>query len=415
TKSFFSKKQVGEFPIGIKPFTFWCFGTTRAGKSMMTLNMAKQNIENGDSVVFLDSKCESGILSEIKKAAEKAGRIADVKVINADTDYNSINLFSIEFTSEEIIEHIMSVVNGWREPFFNNFCREILQAYFSVKQFLSDGKHVFSSLKIIADMKYQDMITIKEELENMITKLKDIANLSEKDSEKKFYRDKIIDVENVLTDFKKTIDAPKDYLIMSLSHIRVALTQMNELGFGTNSQQKNELFELIHSDKTFILVVQAGGLAQRDKSGIVLKSILSVVRTSAARDYSSAKNIKKRMHIYLDEAQNLLYRGVDDLFALSPMIGYYIYGFCQSINQMKDTAGEELTKSILDNTYTKVFMRTSDIATAEYAGNELSQCLENLANPKIYHSLESGEFFVKTIKNKKEYIYHGKCSIVELS
>ncbi len=52
----------------------------------------------------------------------------------------------------------------------------------------------------------------------------------------------------------------------------------------------------------------------------------------------------------MDEAQSLLYQGVEELFAKAGAAEVMVTAFAQSVNQIYAVMGEEYGKSILDNT-----------------------------------------------------------------
>jgi type IV secretory pathway TraG/TraD family ATPase VirD4 len=70
--------------------------------------------------------------------------------------------------------------------------------------------------------------------------------------------------------------------------------------------------------------------------------------------------------VYIDEAQSILYPGIDELFAKGGGAGLKMHGFCQSVSQIYEIIGEHGARSILDNCNSKLFLRVSDPKTALY-------------------------------------------------
>jgi conjugal transfer pilus assembly protein TraD len=81
---------------------------------------------------------------------------------------------------------------------------------------------------------------------------------------------------------------------------------------------------------------------------------------------SNRQKVDPAPSIFIDEAQSLLYQGVEELFAKAGSAEVMVTAFAQSVNQIYAFIGEEFGKSILDNTNTKLFMRCSDAETSDY-------------------------------------------------
>jgi hypothetical protein len=103
------------------------------------------------------------------------------------------------------------------------------------------------------------------------------------------------------------------------------------------------------------------------------KIIISMLQSFTGRVFSSGKTVTPPLSLYIDEAQNVLYYGIEDLFAKGGGANVWIHGFSQSVNQMYAMLGKDTARSILDNTNTKVFMRVPDVDTAEYAAGHFGR------------------------------------------
>jgi type IV secretory pathway TraG/TraD family ATPase VirD4 len=77
--------------------------------------------------------------------------------------------------------------------------------------------------------------------------------------------------------------------------------------------------------------------------------------------------------LHIDEAQSVLYQGIEDLFAKAGGTGVFIHGYCQSINQLYTEVGEDRANTILDNCNTKLFMRVPDANSAEYVSHHFGE------------------------------------------
>jgi hypothetical protein len=94
--------------------------------------------------------------------------------------------------------------------------------------------------------------------------------------------------------------------------------------------------------------------------------VLSTLQSSTGRAFYSGREITPRLNVYIDEAQSVLYCGIDELFAKGGGAGIKMHGFCQSISQIYSIIGQDGAHSILDNCNNKLFMKVNDPKTAAY-------------------------------------------------
>jgi conjugal transfer pilus assembly protein TraD len=121
------------------------------------------------------------------------------------------------------------------------------------------------------------------------------------------------------------------------------------------------------------LVIHLGSLLSRRAGYTVGKTILSTIQALVGRKFASGMSLTPPLSIHIDEAQSVLYGGIEELFAKAGGGGVYMQGYCQSINQLYDAVGQNKAKSILDNCNTKLFMRVPDADTATYISNHLGE------------------------------------------
>ena len=69
------------FPDSFRKGHFWCFGTTRVGKTRIMEHIIEQDIRKGYSVVAIDPKGDIDLFSKITQVAEKTGRLQDLMLI----------------------------------------------------------------------------------------------------------------------------------------------------------------------------------------------------------------------------------------------------------------------------------------------------------------------------------------------
>ncbi|MFB3925460.1 MAG: type IV secretory system conjugative DNA transfer family protein [Syntrophales bacterium] len=329
----------------------WCFGTTRVGKTRIIENMISQDILKGYSVVMIDPKGDFDLFSKIIETADRAGRLDELMFVSSVFPDLSMTIdpLSHYYMPEELVAHIISGVQVGKEPFFYNVAYEISIAI--VQSLLMTGARLKNKPFNLTDVKnYMS----KPELETLARRVSDIGTP---------------EAVQLLTDMRKIIDSPQDYYGKVSSSLRVALMELTSGNIGkiVGKGHGNRLIERLESGKRVILVIHLGSLMTRKAAYTLGKVIISMIQSFAGRVFSSGRKVTPPLCLYVDEAQNVLYLTIDDLFAKAGGANIWIHGFVQSVSQLYSAIGRDYSSTILDNTNTKIFMKVPDYETAEYA------------------------------------------------
>jgi len=99
----------------------FCFGSTRIGKTKLIINMIRQDIQKGHSVVIIDPKGDHDLLSSIIMSAFNEKREDELILITPIYPEFSarIDPLSYYYMSEEVVSHVVSGIRA-REEFFVN-------------------------------------------------------------------------------------------------------------------------------------------------------------------------------------------------------------------------------------------------------------------------------------------------------
>ena len=152
-------------------------------------------------------------------------------------------------------------------------------------------------------------------------------------------------------DIQKILSTPADYYSKVASSLRVALTELTSGNVGKiiGNADENRFIDRLEAGKGVILVVQLGSLLTKRAAYTAGKVIVSMIQAFVGRKYSSDRKINPPLTLHIDEAQSILYQGIEDLFAKAGGAGVYIHGYCQSINQLFAEIGMDRANTILDN------------------------------------------------------------------
>ncbi len=340
---------------------FWCFGTTRVGKTRLLENMVEDDIRKGYDVIILDPKNDVELFSKVVQIAFETGRQNDLMLLNPVFPELSVKINPLRYYSmqEELVAHVMAAIPDGKEPFFKNVGYETtinaIQGIFRIAELNSENKALtFNDLK---------EVTNKISLDNLYGALS-------------AYNDPV--TQEISNNLKKVTESEKDYFSKISSSLRVALMELTALTVG--------------------------------------KVLVSSLATLAGRVFASGKKLSVPLCVYIDEAQSMLYGGIDDVFAKAGGAGLWLHCFSQSVNQIYSAMpSKDAAKAIMDNTNTKLFMRAPDAETAESVakffgekrtfspvlstnsgGMTIKENIDNLITPQHILKLKPREFFMTT-------------------
>jgi conjugal transfer pilus assembly protein TraD len=346
------------FPDSYRQGHFWCFGTTRVGKTRVMEHIIEQDIRKGYSVVAIDPKGDIDLFSKITQLAIDTGRHEDLMLITPIfPQYSAIlDPLSSYYMPEELVAHITAGVAIGREPYFFGVAYEVslvvVQALIMLAE-VAGKKPSFNLNDIKNHISHQDLELLKEKIDYIDTP----------------------EAEQLSKDIQKILSTPADYYSKVASSLRVALTELTSGNVGKiiGKADENRFVERLEQGKGIILVVQLGSLLTKRAAYTAGKVIISMIQAFVGRVYSSGRNVTPPLVLHIDEAQSVLYQGIEDLFAKAGGAGVFIHGYCQSISQLYAEVGDDRANTILDNCNTKLFMRVPDATTASYVSEHLGE------------------------------------------
>lgn len=387
------------FPDSYRKGHFWCFGTTRVGKTRIMEHIIEQDIHKGYSVVAMDPKGDIDLFSKITEVAEKTGRLQDLMLITPIfPQYSAIlDPLSSYYMPEELVAHITAGVAVGREPYFFSVAYEVSLVVVQALIIMDGGSRTTPSFNL-NDIKnhisHQDLEQLKDRLD---------------------YIDHP-EAEQLCRDMQKILSTPPDYYSKVASSLRVALTELTSGNVGQiiGKADENRFIKRLEQGQVsedsegIILVVQLGSLLTKRAAYTAGKVIISMIQAFVGWVYSSGKNVTPPLVLHIDEAQSVLYHGIEDLFAKAGGAGVFIHGYCQSISQLYTEVGKDRANSILDNCNTKLFMRVPDANTALYVSRHLGE--ERQFSPIIFvgGGLSIRETEEVAGKNKKKSSLSGR-------
>lgn len=381
-------------------------GATRSGKTRLAEAMIEQDIRAGRSILWIDPKGDNAIFSKIVTAAREAGREDDLIFFSPVHPRYSVRMdpLSHYFMPEEIVNHVVSGVRV-REEFYFNIAYEVtlvvVQGLMLIAKSLGE-RPVFTFQRIKENMGYRELEALRAQ----------IAEIEGPEAGE------------VLTNLDQILSSPQDYFSKVSSSLRTVITSLSSGSVGEiiGKDTSNRFVERLEAGERVILVVQTGSLLTRKTAHIMARVLLSMVQSFVGRVLASHRRIDPPLAVYADEASNVLYFGIDDLFNKAGGAGVWLCMLTQSRQDLVAELGPAYAGKILDNTNTKVVFRVNDPDTAAWAsrlagtrkrfspimslggGLSVREMEESRVPPESFMRLPRREFFAFTFDG----IYRGR-------
>lgn len=330
-------------------------GTTRYGKTRLIETMIEQDIRNGRSVIYIDPKLDQSIFAKIAEIAFEEDREDDLMFFSPVFPELSVkvNPFSSYFLVEELVAHVVSGIKVGKEPFFKDIAYEATDT-------------------IIESLLY---IRARQAIEDAIT-FQDIKDKVTRSAMQSLQEDFIAcggdrDMPHIMTGFDQILSSDQQYYSKISSSLRTTLTKLSygnvgKVINGYPGHNENEFIKRLEDGRRVIMVVQTASLLIRDVAFVIARVIISMIQSFVGRVLAMGGVIKPELCLYIDEASNVFYEGVEDMFNKAGGAGVWISAFTQSLADIVAEIGADRAKKVADNTNTKIILKVNDVESREY-------------------------------------------------
>jgi len=345
-----------------------CIGTTGAGKTRLMTYMAVQDIFAGNSVLIVDPKYDETLLATIIEAAVLSGRLDEFLYFNPVLPEisNRLNLLYSYYIPDELVDHVVAGVRA-KEEYFENVAYEVTLSIIMGLYALAKARGEKLNINFYEVKKWCSYNSLAE-LKNSLTYL---TNSS--DSEvRKIASDVVLFIDQILS-------SPADFFAKVSSSLRTVLTSLSASAIGDliGKASYNEFLNRLETGRRVIAYCNTGVLLIRKASHVFGRILISMIQSLIGRMLSAGKVIDPPLVIYLDEGHNMIYRGIDELFAKGRAANVLLNFFTQSISSIRAVAGDEYARVIMDNISTWIYFRVNCEETAAYVE-------KNLPRTKVY-------------------------------
>lgn len=341
-----------------------CIGTTGAGKTRLMTYMALQDIFAGNSVLIVDPKFDESLLASVIEAATLSGRLDDFLYFNPILPEisNRLNLLYSYYIPDELVDHVVAGVRA-KEEYFENVAYEVTLSIIMGLYALAKAKGEKLSINFYEVKKwcsYNSLAELKNSLSYLVN--------SNDDEVRRLSKDVVLFIDQILS-------SPADFFAKVSSSLRTVLTSLSASALGDliGKANYNEFLHRLETGKGVIAYCNTGVLLIRKASHVFARILISMIQSLIGRILSAGKTLMPPLVIYLDEGQNVLYRGIDELFAKGRAANVLLNFFTQSISSIKAVAGDEYARVIMDNISTWIYFRVNCEETAKFIEKNLPQ------------------------------------------
>lgn len=328
------------------------FGGSRSGKSRGLLGYLRYGIASGRDVICFDPKFEKEIFPTMVEAARWAGREKDIIYINAVQPEISakINPFAEWKVPEEVVEHIVAGIPPSPVPFFSEQATKVgligikMDLYFQKQLGIEHPNFPISHLQEIFSQSW-----IREQY-NYIKEQARVSN----DPELKT----IVNLASSLTELS---EQKFEEVCSSLTNVLVRLgTGIVRQVIDTNAP--NVLLDRLWNGKGVICYIYTGSMIARESAYMVARVILSMLQSFIGKVYASHPKgmLPRTLEVHIDEASNVFYPGISDLFNKAGGANVWLHCLTQSVADVDDKIGENKRQVILDSCASKTFLVCGD-------------------------------------------------------
>ena len=340
-------------------------GTTGSGKTVLLSSLAKADILAGNRIVYVDPKGDEDLFKTFVTYAKMTGRFTPETFMFLSPMYLD---YSVELNPlwgldpDEAATVLVSSIPDGKEPFFKKVAFMVLLAILLGKAANNKNPNNYPSIyEVTLSFSLGKLKSLEEEVHET---LKMIAESD--DGQLSMYAH---DAALVLDHLTSADEAYFEKVTTTLkAEIDVLVT--GSVGKVIGKAKTNRLVERLINDEDVIFLAYLGALRFGDEIvGRAARMIFASIQRLTGKLYQQFKQFDPPLSVYGDEAKNLFYDGIEDLFNKVRGANVMLTFATQSLGDIVSALGAEKTQSIIGNANTQIYMKATDTITTEHVEN----------------------------------------------
>lgn len=341
-------------------------GTTGSGKTVLLSNLAKSDILAGHRIIYVDPKGDTDLFKTFVTYAQICERFNPETFMFLSPMYLD---FSVELNPlwgldpDEAAVVLVSAIPDGKEPFFKKVAFMVLLAILlsmaTEEKTNAKGEKTYPSILEVSNYFALDkLVQLRAQVEELLEALR-----GAEDSAAAIYS---TDAVLVLEHLTAADEAYFEKVTMTLkAEIDVLVT--GAIGQVIGRAKTNRLVERLIKNEDVIFLAYLGALRFGDEIvGRGARMIFSSIQRLAGKMYQQFQYFDPPLSIYGDEAKNLFYDGIEDLFNKVRGAKIFLTFATQSLGDIVAAIGADKMLAIVGNTNIQIFMRATDKYTMEY-------------------------------------------------
>lgn len=328
------------------------FGTTRIGKTRLIENIVEQDIRKGYNVVIVDPKGDIDLFSKLVQVSAEVGRLDDMMMLTPIYPDCSIKLDPLAhyYMQDELVDHVVSGIKA-KEDFYIAIASEVSQAVIG---------------GLILQAKYQN----KDPNINfaMIKERSTYADLADFKAQLMLIKDSVPEAAEIIANLEQILKSTPDFFSKIASSLRTMLAALSSGNTGKiiGRAKKNEFVDRFENGHGVILFCNTGSLLARRTAHIIGKVIISMIQSMVGRFFVAGKTLDPPLCIHIDEAHNVSYDGIQELFTKGGGANAWVHYYTQSTALIEKEIGPEASRAVIDCMNHLIFMKLNHPETAQH-------------------------------------------------
>ena len=327
------------------------FGTTRIGKTRLIENIVEQDIRKGYNVVVVDPKGDIDLFSKLIQVSAEVGRLDEVMMLTPIYPDYSIKLDPLAhyYLEDELVDHVISGIKS-KEDYYIAIASEVTQA-------------VVAGLALQA--KYHN-----KDLDLNFAKIKEhstYSDLTDFKAQLMLLKDSMPEVSEIINNIDQILKSTPDFFSKVASSLRTMLSALSSGNTGKiiGRARKNEFVDRFEHGQGVILFCNTGSLLARRTAHIIGKVIISMIQSMVGRFFVAGRTLDPPLCIHIDEAHNVSYDGIQELFSKGGGANAWVHYYTQSIALLeKEIGSPEAAHAVIDCMNHLIFMKLNHPDTA---------------------------------------------------
>lgn len=331
-------------------------GTTGSGKTVLLSSLAKADILTGNRVVYIDPKGDEDLLKILVSYAKITNRFNPETFMFLSPMYLD---YSVELNPlwgldpDEAATVLVSSIPDGKEPFFKKVAFMVLLAILLGKEANNKNPGNYPSIyEVTLAFSLNKLKSLEEDVHETIKALVD----SDDERLAMYAADAALVLEHLTS-------ADESYFEKVTTTLKAEIDVLvtGAVGQVIGKAKTNRLVERLLNDEDVIFLAYLGALRFGDEIvGRAARMIFASIQRLTGKLYQNFAKFEPPLSLYGDEAKNLFYSGIEDLFNKVRGANVMLTFATQSLGDIVAALGDDKTQSIIGNANTQIYMKATD-------------------------------------------------------